>query len=67
MYCDDFDDSNAAEYWFIRHNESPRIFQKAQVISCQEIPRLSEKTRQAVQEMGENYEQLLRSKRLHDS
>lgn len=36
IHCDDFDESDQKEYWFIRYNEPPLKFLKANVISVQE-------------------------------
>jgi hypothetical protein len=36
IHCDDFDDSDEKEYWFIFYNKPRLVFQKANVISIQE-------------------------------
>lgn len=36
IYCDDIDESNALETWFISADQAPRKFRKVQIISIQE-------------------------------
>ncbi|HEY3931575.1 MAG TPA: hypothetical protein VGM58_04315 [Verrucomicrobiae bacterium] len=63
VYCDDFDESEQ-EYWFICYSKPKRIFQKANVISYQEVARLSDKAWQTFVDKGEDYRKLLQSKQL---
>ena len=64
IYCDDFDDRNPMEYWFVYHNRPPEIFQKVNIISCQEIRHMSDTDLQPIREMGKAYQEMLRGKQL---
>ncbi len=62
IHCDDFDETDENEYWFIFHRKPPLIFLKANVISIQEQaapdPRLRawfEAKSKEMQKMRENH------------
>ena len=66
VYCNDFDESDQ-EYWFTCHSKPNHIFQKANVISYQEVAPMSDKTRQAFVDKAKDYTKLLESKQLKQS
>lgn len=64
VFCNEFVETNPKEYWFIRHDKPPLIFQKANVISKQEVPRTSDKAMQPYRDSAKSYAELLKSRQL---